>query len=74
MIGQEAGDQEKAINYFNESLEVGLSVNNHKGMADSYHNLGKSNFLLGNYSEALNYYNKAVELYEKLGISNRQHV
>ncbi len=72
LIYQDMGNIAKSKDYFLESIEAGKITDNLRVVATGYHNYAKSLFLSGEYSKALEYYKKALSIYEQLGVKNAQ--
>ena len=72
LINQDIGNIEKSNEYFQRSIEIGEQTGDLKVVATSYHNYGKSLFLTKKYTESLASYNKALDIYNQLGIKNSQ--
>lgn len=65
---------DKALLYYNESLEIREKLGNETLIADSLLNIGITNYDHGNYSQAIDHETRALNLYkkwnEKFGILN----
>ena len=70
VIEQENENFEKSIDYFLESIEYGKNTKYTKGISDSYSNIGKSYTALGDYSNAMSSFQKAIQINKDLGIEN----
>lgn len=64
-------ESERLLKNSIEILEKSLGVN-HPKAAMSYHDLGKTYYRLGKYSDAEELYNKSLEIRQK-AFSNRSH-
>ena len=58
---------DSAIKYLEVSLESAKLLNYHKGIAVAYGLMGNCYSIIGDYDISENYYNKSIDLYEKLG-------
>jgi tetratricopeptide (TPR) repeat protein len=58
------GDYDKALEYYEKSLSIILSVlgDNHPDVAISYNNIGNVYAFQGDYDKALKYYEKALKI------------
>jgi len=61
------GDSEKALKYFEKSLEKFIELGNKKEIAGSYNNIGNIYKDQGNFTEALGYFEKSLVLFEEIG-------
>lgn len=59
-------DPVKALSYTREALGLALEINDRKGIAASYNNLGVAYRNQGAFDKALEYYIKALGIYEEL--------
>jgi len=59
------GDMVKAIENHQQAIKYNNEVNNERGVAYSYSNLGQTHFLQKNYSTALRYYKKSKTIYQR---------
>ncbi len=59
-------DPVKALSYTREALGLALEINDRKGIAASYNNLGVAYRNQGAFEKALEYYIKALGIYEEL--------
>ena len=66
------GQYEKAISYYQQSLEIEEEMSNRRGIAISLGNLGLSYYFLGQYEKAITHYQQSLEIEEEMG--NRQGV
>jgi signal transduction histidine kinase len=62
-----SSDAEKAIYYANQALKVAQSVDDKKGEAKAYGNLGMGYYFLSDYDELLEYYKKSLSTYKSIG-------
>lgn len=60
-------DPVKAIGYTREALNLATDINDQKGMAASYNNLGVAYKNQGALDKSLEYYIRSLKMYEKLG-------
>ncbi|WP_138434599.1 tetratricopeptide repeat protein [Winogradskyella algicola] len=60
-------DYDKALVFFNRSLEVSLEINKLDTVTFCYHNIGEAYFFLDKPIIARNYFEKAVELNQRIG-------
>ncbi len=65
-IFEKTGLYTKSLETHYKSLEVQKAKNNHKGIANSYHNIAHLNMLAERYNIAYNYYTNALNIYENL--------
>jgi len=72
IIEQDMGNLQSAEEFFKKSIESGQQSDDLIKVATAYHNLGKTMFLKKAYSRSLEYYNKALEIYDQLDIKNSQ--
>ncbi len=67
LLYDDAGDFEKALEYYQKSLEIRKEIDNKKGIASCYTNLGVLYLHnSGDVKTALDYYFKAMTIYEEL--------
>jgi tetratricopeptide (TPR) repeat protein len=59
-------DPGKALDYAKQGLALSKKINYHEGISDSFHQLGVYHFFQGNYSNALEYYSKSLNIREEL--------
>jgi serine phosphatase RsbU (regulator of sigma subunit) len=64
------GDSTKALEYFFRSLNIRLEIDNKRGVASSYGNIGGIYWDMGDIPMALNYYNKSLKIFEEIGHKN----
>ena len=57
---------DSSLFYAQQALELSKKIKWKKGIADSWHNLGYSNYLLSNHDEALKSWNKSIELKKEI--------
>jgi len=57
----------KALDYAKQGLALSKKINYHKGISDSFHQLGVYYFYQGNFSNALEYYSKSLNIREEQG-------
>ncbi|MBU4486526.1 MAG: GGDEF domain-containing protein, partial [Candidatus Delongbacteria bacterium] len=57
----------KALEYYQESLDIRLELKDNIAVAKSYNNIGNMYSILKDYQKALDYYNDSVRLYNKGG-------
>lgn len=57
----------KALDYARQGLALSKKIDYHKGISESFHQLGVYYFFQGNYSNALDYYWKSLNIREDLG-------
>lgn len=67
VIYNERGENSKAMNYLNESLELKTALKDEKAVARVLNNIGSIYHEQGVYSKAIEYYSKALAIHEKLG-------
>ena len=60
-------DAEKAVNYAQLALSIAKEVNDKKGEATAYSNLGMGYYFLSEYEELLDYYKKSLSTYKSIG-------
>jgi tetratricopeptide (TPR) repeat protein len=65
-VSKEIGLSTKAEDYFKRSIDIYDRVDNRVGLAGGYGNIGIVYRNMGNYEQALNYHNKALEIDTKL--------
>lgn len=64
IIYDDKGDLKKAIGYYQQALSIQQEINNPKGIADSYNNLGYICRKMLNV-QAIDYYEKALKIYKE---------
>ncbi len=62
-----SSDAEKAIKYAGQALKIAQSLNDKKGEAQAYGNLGMGYYFLSEYDELLDYYKKSLSTYKSIG-------
>ncbi len=60
-------DAEKAVNYAKQALKLAKELNDKKGEAKAYGNLGMGYYFLSDYDELLDYYKKSLSTYKSIG-------
>ncbi|CAF0898124.1 unnamed protein product [Adineta steineri] len=75
-IKDDQGDYEKAIWYYEKSLEIYQKIfpSNHPSLAISYNNIGLVCAKIKEYSKAISLYEKALEIFEKTLPSDHPHL
>ena len=73
IVHRKMGENEKALEYYNKSLEIQIKVRgqDHPVLADTYVNIGVVYKKQAKYPEALNTYHKALAIYEQ--VHGRNH-
>lgn len=66
VISKTQGNLDSALYYNKESLKIKVSINDQKGVANSYINLGTIYHMKGDLVKALEYYFKCLEIREKI--------
>ncbi len=61
------GEPQKALEYYEKTLEINVKLGNLQGQANSYGNMGNIYFNTGEPLKALEYYEKALDINVKLG-------
>ncbi|TLX70850.1 sensor histidine kinase [Labilibacter sediminis] len=62
-----SSDPEKAIQYANQALKLAQSLNDKKGEAKAYGNLGMGYYFISEYDDLLEYYKKSLSTYKSIG-------
>ena len=73
LIYQKQNDTRNAKKYLNKALDIYISNNFNRGIADTYINLGSVEYDGNNYVKAIEFYNKALKIYTddfKIATSN----
>lgn len=65
-------DYGHATDYFFKSFAIASPLKDKGLLADVCNNLGTVNMKIGNYKEALNYLNKAIEIYDEKGLEKNK--
>lgn len=60
-------DAEKAIKYANQALKLAQALNDKKGEAKAYGNLGMGYYFMSEYDDLLEYYKKSLSTYKSIG-------
>ncbi len=60
-------DAEKAVMYADKALNLAKDLNDKKGEAKAYGNLGMGYYFLSDYDELLEYYKKSLSAYKSIG-------
>ncbi|MBL4657614.1 MAG: tetratricopeptide repeat protein, partial [Flavobacteriales bacterium] len=61
------GNIQKAIEYYNQSIELYRELGNDEGVANNLNNLGAVSFYQGDYNQAIDYWYRALKIQEELG-------
>ena len=61
------GEYQKAIKYYEKSLEINAAIGDRSGIAGNYRNLGSAYSYLGEYQKAINHCQKALEISTAIG-------
>jgi len=61
------GEWDKAIDYYQRSLEILEKVGDEHGMATTFNNLGSVYHAKGEWDKAIDYYQRSLEIKEKVG-------
>ena len=61
------GDYQKAIDYYQQSLQIFEEIGERSGIAKSFNNLGSAYNFLGEYQEAINYHQQSLQIFEEIG-------
>ena len=67
LIHQQKGENEKALEYYNESLKLHKEIKNKKGEADQLGNIGGAYQLQGNLAAAQKYEEESLQIHRALG-------
>jgi len=67
IIHQDQGDYDKAIEKYNQSLEIVKELGNKGGIASTLHELGMIHAAQGDYDKAIEKYNQSLEIEKELG-------
>ncbi|OQX75618.1 MAG: hypothetical protein B6D61_10045 [Bacteroidetes bacterium 4484_249] len=68
------GDGEKIINNGNQVLQLAKLTNDNSKIAESYKLIGLGNSFLNNYNIAIEYYFKALQIWESESLSNKVNI
>ena len=66
MIYKKWGDDKKAVNYFEQSLEIGRDIGRNDQISSSLRAIAKIYLMQGKYKTSMNYYQKALSLDRKM--------
>ncbi|MBU7027350.1 MAG: tetratricopeptide repeat protein, partial [Theionarchaea archaeon] len=69
VIYQRRGEFEKALEYFDKSLEIKKKINDERGIAEVYHNIGMILRDRGEYEKALEYFDKNLKTFKEINDS-----
>ena len=72
LIYKNIGKFDLSMENCKRSIEICRIIGDSAGVAGSLNTIGTVNYYLGNYSEALNWYQKAFLIYEDLGLVTRE--
>src|SRR5258708_32128577 len=61
------GSAGKALQFYQQSLEISVKLDLPRDLAEVHHNIADVYFSRGQYRRAVEQYNKALRLYERLG-------
>jgi CHAT domain-containing protein len=64
------GQYQKAIDFFQQSLEIKKQINNRNGEGDSLSNLGNSYNYLGQYQKAIDFFQQSLAVRKQIGDRN----
>ena len=67
---EQKGDFEKAMQFYNQSLEIDKKTDNKNGVASSLNNIGNILQKQGNYKSAIDYYIKVLNIRELTRITS----
>jgi len=65
-------NEDSALHYYNKAIALSDSINYPKGMADAYANMSGVYSYPKNYAKAIEYANKAFNIYKNLDDKYRQ--
>lgn len=66
VVDQQRGDNEKALDLLNKSLNLRKQVNYKAGIAESLNNIGVIFQLRGDFPKTLEYYHRSLKIYEEI--------
>ena len=66
-IAEKSGNYDLAIDYYNKSLDICLSIKDKKSAAKRYNNLAGVYHSKGDYKTCTSYYMKCIKIFEEIG-------